>query len=252
MEKIVKILINKYREYKKNPDPFVDDIEANKLLNDIENNPHVFVLACLMDRQIPAKKAWIIPPTVFKELKTHNFNKLTNIKKEVYIDIFNQKRLHRFNTIMANIFYEGIQYIKEEYNGDVSKIWRDKPSSKSVVRRFLGFNGCGIKIATMAANILVTNFNIPFSDYCSIDISPDVHIIRVLARMGFVQPNPSRKMVICKARELYPKFPGIIDYPCWKIGQECCKPNKPNCSSCIVKTECKKIIEPTNRRKSGK
>ena len=248
MEKIVKILINRYRKYKKNPDPFVDDIEANKLLNDIENNPHVFVLGCLMDRRIPAERAWIIPHKVFKELKTHNFNKLANIKKEVYINIFNKKRLHKNNTIMANVFYEGIQYIKEEYNGDVSKIWRDKPSSKSVVRRFLGFYGCGIKIATMAANMLVTNFKIPFSDYSSIDISTDVHIIRVFPRMGFVPPNSSKKTIICKARELYPKFPGIIDNPCLKIGKTCCKSNKPDCSNCIVKSECKTA----NRRKSGK
>jgi len=246
MEKIVKILINRYEAYKRKPYPFIDDIEAieaNKFLNDIENNPHVFVLACLMDRQIPTRRAWIIPQKVSNELNTYNFKKWANMKKKVYIDIFNREKLHRFNTNMANIFYDGIQRIKEKYNGDASEIWRGKPSSSSVVRRFLEFNGCGIKIATMAANILATKFKIPFSDYFSIDISPDVHIKRVLPRMGLIPFDLSPEMLMYMTRELYPKFPGIIDFPCWEIGRTCCKPNKPDCSSCIVETECKKIIK---------
>ncbi|MGE4385268.1 MAG: hypothetical protein AB7E39_05340 [Endomicrobiaceae bacterium] len=39
---------------------FIDDIPTNKILNDLENYPHMFVLACLMDRQIKAERAWAI------------------------------------------------------------------------------------------------------------------------------------------------------------------------------------------------
>ncbi|MDZ7672825.1 MAG: hypothetical protein U5K53_08365 [Halanaerobiales bacterium] len=75
------------------------------------------------------------------------------------------------------------------------------------------------KIATIAANILATQFNIPFWDYYSKDISSDTHIKRAMKRMGFVPPDASNEIIIYKARELYPDFPGIIDYSCWEIGK---------------------------------
>lgn len=45
---------------KKSPDTvhFVDDENQNKLLNDLNNYPHAFLLACIMDRQITAERAW--------------------------------------------------------------------------------------------------------------------------------------------------------------------------------------------------
>ena len=242
MEKIVKIGIDRLNHSKREFINFTDNEKTNILLNDIENNPHVYVLACLMDRQIKAEKAWAIPQIVFDILKTHNINELAKIKKNKIEDIFVKNKLHRFNADMANVFYSGIKDIKEKYNGNASKIWSGEPSSASVVYKFLEFKGCGIKIATMATNILARQFKIPFSDYYSIDISPDVHIKRVMARMGLVKQDPTPEMVIYKARELHPQFPGIIDFSCWEIGKTWCKPTNPDCKNCIIKSDCKKVI----------
>lgn len=92
----------------------------------------------------------------------------------------------------------------------------------------------------MAANILARNFKVSFSDYYSIDISPDVHIIRVMKRMGFVPKDASNEMIVYKARELNPEFPGVIDFSCWEIGRIWCRPNDPICDECIVASECQK------------
>ena len=42
------------------------DENANKLLNDLDRYPHAYVLAGLMDRQIKAERAWIIPYEIKK------------------------------------------------------------------------------------------------------------------------------------------------------------------------------------------
>ena len=221
---------------------FVDDDNANSILNDIENYPHAYVLACLMDRQIKAERAWVIPFEIYKEIGSFNFDELEKLDLIDFKEIFNRKKLHRFNNTMADIFHRALIDIRQKYNGNASKIWTNNPSSAAVVYRFLEFKGSGVKISTMAVNILARQFRVPFSDNYSIDISPDVHIIRVMKRMGFVPKNANNDMVIYKARELNPEFPGIIDFSCWEIGRKWCRPKNPICSECIVENDCSKII----------
>jgi len=103
---------------------FVDDPESNKFLNDLERFPHAYVLACLMDRQIKAERAWIIPVEIMSILGTFEINKLFHTSLESYRKIFNEKKLHRFNDTTAEVFYSGVQYIVNKYNGDASNIWK--------------------------------------------------------------------------------------------------------------------------------
>jgi endonuclease III len=222
---------------------FIDDEEGNTFLNNIKEIPHAYVLACLMDRQVKAERAWSIPFIIYKQLGTFKIDELSALKLSEFRKLFNRNKLHRFNDTMAGVFHDAIRHITAKYAGDASKIWRGNPSSASVVFRFMEFKGSGVKISTMAANILARQFRIPFSDYYSIDISPDVHILRVMKRMGFVDKDASVEMVVYKARELNPDFPGIIDFSCWEIGRRWCRPRKPECSNCIVKSECNKILK---------
>lgn len=220
----------------------VNDEKQNKFLNDLENYPHAFVLACLMDKKIKAERAWAIPYKIYKELKSFDIYKLKEKGKGYYKDLFNKNKFHIFNNDMAEVFYNGICRIIDKYEGKANKIWNDNPSSATVVYRFLEFDGCGIKIATMAANILARQFKIPMKDYYSIDISPDVHIRRVLYRLGFIEKNAKVERVIYKARELNPEYPGLIDYLCWEIGKNYCKPKFKDCKceNCFMNEVCPK------------
>ena len=221
---------------------FIDNQNINSLLNDIKQYPHAYVLGCLMNRQIKAENAWTIPYKVKEELKSFEIDVLGSQSLEFYLQLFISQSLHRFNIEMAKVFHSAIHHIQDNYNGNASKIWTGNPSSAAVIYRFLQFKGCGIKIATMATNILARNFKIPLSDYYSIDISPDVHVNRVLKRTGLVHPDSSMEAIIYKARELNPDFPGIIDFSCWEIGRNFCRPNHPLCSICPINSECKKVI----------
>ncbi len=240
--KLVQMGLDEFNSSVQNSVHFVDDQNANDLLNDLKNYPHAFVLACCMDRQCKAEAAWEIPFKIKDHIGSFGFSDLKNKSRDDWETIFKTLSLHRFNQKMSTVFYEAIQTIANDYNGIASKIWGDKPSSATVVYRFLQFNGVGVKIATMAANILARSFKIPFSDYHSIDVSPDVHIKRVMERMGLVRENATREEIIYKARELYPEFPGIIDSSLWEVGRTWCKAKNPDCTNCIISTECKKII----------
>ncbi|OPX92507.1 MAG: Endonuclease III [Pelotomaculum sp. PtaB.Bin104] len=220
----------------------VDDKEQNDFLNDIEHFPHAYVLACVMDRQLKSERAWAIPHRIKEIIGSFDMPALQAVSLDEYKKIFSDNALHRYNEIMADVFYSAAQDIAAKYDGDASRIWSDRPSSAKVVYDFLQFKGVGPKIATMAANILARQFKIPFSDYYSIDISTDVHILRVLRRTGLVSPNAEIDSVVYKARELCPEFPGIIDFSCWEIGRAYCRPNNPNCRECIIKDECKKVF----------
>ena len=219
---------------------FVDDERQNKFLNDLENYPHAFVLACLMDRQIKAERAWVIPYAVFSELGSFEISTLKGKGREFYKQFFNDKKLHRFNDTQADIFYDGVCRIADKYDGKADKIWQNSPSSAKIVYEFLQFKGCGVKIATMAANILARQFKIKMSDFYSIDISPDVHIKRLMYRLGFVKKGATTDEIIYKARELNPKFPGLIDFACWKLGREFCDNNfkKCKCDKCFMGDVC--------------
>jgi len=61
-KEIIKILIDRGKELLKQPYKkieFTGNEEADNLLNDLDNFPHAFVLACIMDRQIKAERAWL-------------------------------------------------------------------------------------------------------------------------------------------------------------------------------------------------
>ena len=47
---------------------FTGVLEADRLLNDLNRYPHAFVLACIMNRQIKAEKAWVIPYRIAQKL----------------------------------------------------------------------------------------------------------------------------------------------------------------------------------------
>ena len=223
----------------KQPIPFTREPQADALLNDLDNYPHALVLACVMDRQIKAERAWLIPYLISKKIGGFSMEKLIALSPDDVNHLMKEPEpLHRFVDIMSAHFYSAVQRIKNNYGGDAALIWKGEPSSAEVVYRFLAFEGVGPKIASMAANILARELKIPFSDYYSIDISADVHVRRVFSRLGLCPTAATVEQVIYKARALYPKFPGMMDMPCWEIGRNWCKSRIPLCGDCYMNDLC--------------
>jgi endonuclease-3 len=220
---------------------FTHNLLADDLLNDITNYPHAFVLACVMDRQIKAERAWLIPYKFSQEIGGFEFSKLSQLDSERINSFFISNSGHRFKAKMADNFYHAIRDIGEQYQGNAANLWSNTPKSGTVVRRFLRFKGVGIKIATMAANILFRDFKIPMADKNCIDISPDVQVKRVFSRLGLIgKDSKSEAELIYCARELNPEYPGVFDFHAWEIGEKWCRPNNPLCGSCYLESQCPK------------
>jgi len=245
-EKIIKNLLEAGKRLADAPPEkiitFTDNNEADALLNNLNEYPHAFVLACIMDRQVRAERAWLIPYEFSKELGGFEFSRLLELKQEKVTRIFQNKKLHRFNDVMAKNFYAGIRRIHENYQDDASKIWENNPPSAAIVRSFLEFDGVGVKIATMAANILAREFKMPMKDRICIDISPDVQVKKVFIRLGLLSKEASNEQLIYLCRELNPQYPGIFDLPAWKIGRQWCKPKNPECQNCYLNEYCQKNL----------
>lgn len=222
------------------PVVFVGDAEADALLNDLASYPHALVLACLMDRQMKAEKAWAIPHELRRRLGTFSFSHLAALTAaECERVMLEPQPLHRFSNVMSRTLRQAIVRIRDTYGGDASRIWSGNPSSAGIVRRFLEFDGAGPKIATMAANILVRDLRVPVSDRYSIDVSADVHIRRVFSRLGLVAAGADESLVIFRARELWPKYPGIFDLALWELGRSVCRPTGPQCQPCNLGEWCR-------------
>ena len=215
-----------------------NDQEKNEFISPLGEFPHAYVLACIMDRQIKAENAWVIPWEISKKIGGFDFPLLCKIPLKKLKDIFQEVSKHRFKNDMAEYFHAAIQRISKQYDGDARKIWNDTPPSGLLISRFLQFDGVGLKIATMATNILVRQFGVQLKENSSIDISPDVHIMRIFHRLGLISSN-KREEAIYMARALNPEYPGIVDYACWDVGQKYCDANTPKCADCPFKEFCK-------------
>jgi len=221
-----------------------DNEAANRLLNDIENHPHAFVLACIMDQQVKYQRAWLIPYHFQKELGDFSMQTLNQQSEGEIRRIMGEgpKKLHRFTDNMSKYFYEAVARIRGEYEGDASRIWANRPPSATVIYRFLEFDGVGPKIASMATNILARELKVEFSDYYSIDVSADVHVRRVFRRLGLTPEHATVEQVIFRARSLHPEFPGVMDIAAWEIGKGSCYPREPLCDDCMMADVCPRLL----------
>jgi endonuclease III len=220
---------------------FTGNTDADDLLDDISGHPHAFVLGCVMDQQTKADHAWAIPYRFGCALKDFKFESLTKLDQEWVRTFFIQNGLHRFPDRMSDYFYHAIQTIDQKYQGDAAKIWAGTPTSATVVHRFREFRGIGPKISTMAVNVLLKVFKVPFADTTGIDISSDVHVRRVFARLGLVDEGASNDEVIYRARGLNPEYPGIFDEVVWEVGVDWCRPSNPRCAECCLNEYCPRI-----------
>ena len=217
---------------------------VNEVLNNIEAHPHLFVLGIQMDRGIESALAWEVAFRVVEELglKSYEFADMRKPTLEELVQAFIGAGLHRYPAKMARIFHNTLEHIEADYDGDAGRIWNDKPSSATLIKRFLQFDGMGVRMAAKAANSLYRDFKTSLSDASSLDVTPEYPVRRIFQRTGFISRHSSDEELIYLARELHLKYPGVFDKPCHDLVHQVCWSEHPNCKECPLNRGCLKIF----------
>jgi len=103
----------------------------------------------------------------------------------------------------------------------------------------MSIHGVGSGIADMTASLLIRCRGVHFPDEAYIDVKPDVHIRRVLYRLGVSQSETAEADAIRAAARLNPDSPVALDPALWIIGRRWCSPTKPRCSECVASDICR-------------
>ena len=142
-EKLIK-MSKKDQERPWEVDKFSDDPRATEIINDIGKMPHVFVMACILGRQYHDEMAWETMARLEERIGTLDIKKLSRLTQKDWETAFMKPtHLHGFPHEIAPFVMAAVQRIVNEYGGDASRIWKGKPSSATVIKRFLEFEGIG-------------------------------------------------------------------------------------------------------------
>ena len=218
----------------------------------VEKNPFAFALAAALDRGTRAEVIWTIPYYLQKEIG--------ELKPAFFVnkDINEIKKIIQKLPIKPRYVNDAPRTIKElseivvnEFNGNASKIWKNK-SAEEVKTTFQRVYGVGPGISSMIVLLLERCFGIHFNDldHRNMNVKPDIHIIRVFGRLGFIS-QPNEKEVLEAARKFSPEYPGAIDAPVWVIGRKWCTADTPQCIHCPVNEVCPKNITFNNLNENG-
>src|SRR5713101_5874879 len=115
---VVRILVERGNDIFNNKGADVElsgNEDADRLLKDLDNNPHAFVLACIMDRQVRFKRAWLIPYELGLRAGGAGFECLKSLSEEKIIyHMTYPTPLHRFPTKMGGLFYKALCAIERK------------------------------------------------------------------------------------------------------------------------------------------
>ena len=219
----------------------------------ILDDPNAFFIGSIFDYQIPFRKAWEAP---FKLKQRLGHLDVAVIADMAFDDLYAHVRgggqgraLHRFNSILTRKVLSACIRLVVQYGGSAANIWPDRSSASEVMSRLEEFDGISQKIGNMMIRLLGTSFGVHLTQWNKIDIAVDRHVERVFRRTGLVGDGGrlTKRLVIDKARELCPDFPGKLDDPAFNIGEKWCNEQRPLCDElrdgrvCPLNRICQKL-----------
>ena len=208
----------------------------------ILSDPYAFCLAVCLDRGMKAEIVWTIPYWIKQDLghlDPYRIHEMTG--GQLAAVVARLPKRPRYVNDAPRTISDITDIVVEGCEGDAARIWTGR-SAADVREVFEYVHGVGTGIANMAVLLIERAYGVRFSDLDrrTMDIKPDVHTMRVLARMG-AAPRATPSDAIAAARRLHPSYPGEIDAGLWLVGRQWCTAQAALCHGCPLEGPCPRV-----------
>lgn len=134
---------------------FSDSDEANAL---IATDPMALLIGFALDQQVTVQKAFAGPLVLRERLGSLDADAVSAADLE---PIFRERpAIHRFPGSMANRVHELAVYIRDHYDGDAERVWRDAPDGDTLRANLASLPGFGeMKVKSLGA-VLAKRFGV--------------------------------------------------------------------------------------------
>ena len=206
----------------------IDDIvktlhEANQQKSDFVglmdsfNDPYLVLISCILSLRTNDKTTYPATLRMLKLAKTPQ--EMSKVKEEdlakaIYPVGFYANKAKQIILLSKELI--------EKYDGKVP----------CEIDELCKFNGVGRKTANL---VVARGFNKPA-------ICVDVHVHRIFNRLGYVKTKNPEETEFALREKLPKKYWIEINTLIVTHGQNCCKPQKPDCTNCPISEYCEKLI----------
>jgi uncharacterized HhH-GPD family protein len=138
---------------------FTNSDEANAL---IASDPMALLIGFALDQQVSVQKAFMGPLVLRERLGTLDASALADADLE---PLFRERpAIHRFPGAMAGRVHELAVHVRDDYDGDASRIWLDAADGADLRARIASLPGFGeMKIKALGA-VLSKRFGVGAAD----------------------------------------------------------------------------------------
>lgn len=127
------------------------DETADELLS---TDPFALLLGMLLDQQFPMERAFAEPAKVKERFGNLDPAQIADADPEAFADLCaTPPAVHRYGRSMAGRIQAVAAVVRDEYDGDVTRIWTDA-SAKEIVTRLKALPGFGDQKARIFAALL--------------------------------------------------------------------------------------------------
>ncbi|WP_265444036.1 HhH-GPD-type base excision DNA repair protein [Flexivirga meconopsidis] len=128
------------------------DPEADELLS---NEPFALLVGMLLDQQFPMERAFMGPAKIVDRFGTIDPVAIAGADEESFVELcVRPPAIHRYGGSMARRILALAAVVRDDYDGDTTKIWTTAADTSELLRRLKNLPGFGDQKARIFAALL--------------------------------------------------------------------------------------------------